>query len=181
MARIFVFFIGVSLYLLSTASIAQAINTENDRPSVEVAQAGASAPETLAVQSPEVGKHVMANMDAASMIMSLLMVLALIIISALVLKRFNLAQQDSSQLKVIANLSLGAKERVVVVQIGEQQLVLGVCAQQITLLQTLQQPIETKTGTPLTASANILSFLQKSHHKKNTDSAVTTNKTTNDT
>ena len=36
----------------------------------------------------EVGKHVTANMDALSMIISLLMVLAVIVISAMILKRF---------------------------------------------------------------------------------------------
>lgn len=111
--------------------------------------------------APQVGKHVMANMNASSMILSLLMVLGLIIICALVLKRFNLTQQNSGQLKVIASLSLGAKERIVVVQIGEEQLVLGVSAQQISLLKNLETPIESKTGKPLALSTNVLSFLQK--------------------
>ena len=111
-------------------------------------------------KTPEVGKHVMANMDAGSMIVSLLMVLGLIIVSALILKRFNITQQGSNQIKTVASLSLGSKERLVVVQIGKQQLVLGVCPQQITLLKQLETPLS-QTGKPLAISKNVLAFLQK--------------------
>ena len=41
------------------------------------------------VEPVEVGKHVTANMDAMSMILSLLMVLAVIVVSAVILKRFS--------------------------------------------------------------------------------------------
>ncbi|MCP4988814.1 MAG: flagellar biosynthetic protein FliO [Colwellia sp.] len=109
--------------------------------------------------SPEVGKHVMANMDAGSMILSLLMVLALIIICAFVLKRFNLTQQSVSQLRVVTSLSLGAKERVMVVQMGEQQLLLGVTAQQITLLDKLAEPLTEPTTNTADLPKNLLSFL----------------------
>ena len=117
-------------------------------------------------KTPEVGKHVMANVDASSMILSLFMVLAVIIISALVLKRFNFVQQNTSQLKVITSLSLGAKERVVVVQVGEQQLVLGVTSGQITLIDTLAEPLETAVENSLPMSGNVLAFLQKANLKK---------------
>lgn len=121
---------------------------------------------TVVEQAPEVGKHVMANVDAGSMVLSLLMVLALIIISALVLKRFNLAQQNTKQLSVVASLSLGAKERLVVVQVAEQQLVLGVTAQQITLIENLAEPIVATTETSLPMAGNVLAFLQKTSGKQ---------------
>lgn len=136
-------------------------------------------------QSPQVGKHVMANMNASSMILSLLMVLGLIIVCALVLKRFNITQQNSAQIKVVANLSLGAKERIVVVQIGEEQLVLGVSPQQISLLKNLETPIESQENKPLALTTNVLSFLQKNSTSKaqsikgnNTASNSTANKAT---
>jgi flagellar protein FliO/FliZ len=123
--------------------------------------------ETPIVESaPEVGKHVLANMDASSMILSLFMVLALIIICALVLKRFNFAQQNTSQLQVVASLSLGAKERLVVVQVAEQQLVLGVTAQQVTLIDNLAEPLVTATNTALPITGNALAFLKKASNKQ---------------
>jgi len=131
-------------------------------------------------KTPEVGKHVMANMDAGSMIVSLLMVLALIIVSAFVLKRFNLTQQNSSQLRVIASLSLGAKEKVIVVQIGEEQLVLGVCPAHISLLKTLETPIESQTVKSAVLSGGLVNFLQK-HTEKIEKTESNSNSATSDT
>ncbi len=116
-------------------------------------------PQFSASNQPEVGKHVMANMDAGSMILSLLMVLAIIVICALILKRFNLTQQDTSQLKLVTSLSLGTKERVVVIQVGKQQLLLGVTAEQITLLDNLAEPLSTQSLDTSELPKNILSFL----------------------
>ena len=136
---------------------------DKDKANESMAEDGLNAPVSLdgrtVNNTPEVGKHVMSNMNAGSRILSLLMVLALIIICAFVLKRFNLSQQGISQLKVITSLSLGTKERLMVVQVGEQQLLLGVTAQQITLLETLAEPL-TKQGINTAAlPKNILSFL----------------------
>ena len=119
----------------------------------------ASVPQEFVNNTPQVGKHVMANMDAGSMVLSLLMVLALIIICALVLKRFNLTQQGVSQLKVVTSLSLGAKERVVVIQAGDQQLLLGVTAQQVTLIERLAEPLATQTLKATELPKGLWSFL----------------------
>lgn len=118
-----------------------------------------SLSQALVSNTPQVGKHVMANMDAGSMILSLLMVLALIIICALVLKRFNLTQQGVSQLKVVTSLSLGAKERVVVIQAGEQQLLLGVTAQQVTLIERLAEPLASQSLKTAELPKGLWSFL----------------------
>jgi len=121
--------------------------------------------------APQVGKHVMANMDASSMILSLLMVLALIIVSAFVLKRFNIAQQGSSRLSVVTSLSLGAKERVVVVQVGDKQLLLGVTAHQVTLLEDLAEPLIEPKNLATNVPLNIASFLSTIKNRKS-DKAV---------
>jgi len=175
MIKIFVFALGFLLCVITENSLSQEVSSSSDKVQVDKTQ---KTPQSLTTdKTPQVGKHVMANMDASSMILSLLMVLALIFISAIVLKRFNLTQQSSNQLKVIASLSLGAKEKVVVVQIGEQQLVLGVCPQQISLLKNLDKPIDIQMGKPLALSGNVLSFLQKNSIKTNTDSDTTTSET----
>ncbi|MGB2742282.1 MAG: flagellar biosynthetic protein FliO [Cognaticolwellia sp.] len=95
----------------------------------------------LEVAPVEVGKHVAANMDAMSMILSLLMVLAVIVVSSMILKRFQGVRHTLNGLKIVTSLHLGAKEKLVVVQAGEKQLLLGVTAQQITLLETLDEPL----------------------------------------
>ena len=199
MTKIFAFLFGLFLCLLTTISFAQETADADEViivdstaiESISVKNSGVGNTNVANVEkqqktsesltgekTPEVGKHVLANMNASSMILSLLMVLGLIIISALVLKRFNLTQQNSSQLKVIASLSLGTKERVIVVQIGEEQLVLGVCPQQISLLKNLETPIDIQAGKPLALTGNVLSFLQKNSIKTTTTSNKATSHTT---
>jgi flagellar protein FliO/FliZ len=199
MTKIFAFLFGLSLCLLTTISFAhetadadeviivdstaiESISVKNSgvgNTNVANVEKQQKTSESLTGEkTPEVGKHVLANMNASSMILSLLMVLGLIIISALVLKRFNLTQQNSSQLKVIASLSLGTKERVIIVQIGEEQLVLGVCPQQISLLRNLETPIDIQAGKPLALTGNVLSFLQKNSIKTTTTSNKATSNTT---
>lgn len=170
--KVFIFYF---LCFFTTISFAQ--ETDNKTETIQVVNKPTLSTETA--PDPKVGKHVMANMNASNMILSLLMVLGLIVICAIVLKRFNLTQQNSNQLKVIANLSLGAKERVLVVQIGEQQLVLGVCPQQISLLKTLDKPLDIESGKPLALSGNVLSFLQKNTFDQRNENNKTSNETTN--
>jgi flagellar protein FliO/FliZ len=113
------------------------------------------------VEPVEVGKHVTANMDAMSMILSLLMVLAVIVISAIILKRFQGVQHNISGLKIITSLHLGAKEKLVVVQSGDKQLLLGVTAQQITLLETLDEPITSGQEKSLDFTPFIAKYLKQ--------------------
>ena len=174
MTKHIIFILGIFFCVFSHISYAQDVVVIDENSNIETVDKIQDATEPLAAPSPEVGKHVMANMDASSMVLSLLMVLALIIICALVLKRFNLTQQNSSQLNVVASLSLGAKERVIVVQIGEEQLVLGVCSQQISLLKNLDKPLDVQPAKSLALSGNVLSFLQKSNLGKSVKTSTKT-------
>ena len=113
------------------------------------------------VEPIEVGKHVTANMSAMSMVLSLLMVLAVIVISALILKRFQGVQHSFNGLKIITSLHLGSKEKLVVVQSGDKQLLLGVTAQQITLLETLDEPLTNSAAKPIDFPQAIAKFLKQ--------------------
>ncbi|MGJ8692221.1 MAG: flagellar biosynthetic protein FliO [Thalassotalea sp.] len=115
-----------------------------------------------AFAEPAVGKHVGSNLDAATMILSLLMVLALIIASAYVLKKFNITAVQSEDLKIITSLALSTKEKLLVVQVGDKQLLLGVTSQQITLLETLETPLEVKAPVNQQFAASIQKLLKKS-------------------
>jgi flagellar protein FliO/FliZ len=100
-------------------------------------------------EAVEVGKHANPNLDAMSMIISLLMVLALIIASAWILKKFNFANKSVSGMQIISSLPLGHKEKLVVVQVAQEQLLLGVSGQQINLIKVLDKPLE--IGAPISA------------------------------
>ena len=74
-------------------------------------------------------------------IFSLLLVLAAIVLVAWMLKRMNLAQQGSAgNLKVIGGVAVGQRERVVLVEIEDTWLVVGVGPGQIRTLHTLPKP-----------------------------------------
>jgi flagellar protein FliO/FliZ len=71
-------------------------------------------------------------------VFSLLLVLGIVALVAWLLKRVSLPQQSAGrQLKVISNLAVGQRERVVVVEIQETWLVLGVAPGQVQTLHTL--------------------------------------------
>jgi len=147
------FFLSVSL-----SGLAQ----ENSLTKVSVESI--TADETTLVTSPkkvEVGRHVMGNMDAGSMIVSLLLVLLAIVIAAWILKKLQVGGSTANGLKVITSLNLGSKERLVVVQVGEKQLLLGLTGQQINLLDTLDEPIEIKSGVPVELSQTLARFTRK--------------------
>lgn len=111
------------------------VKQTSDIQADKVSTSTASKGETV-----RVGQHTASNnLDAMSMILSLFMVLALIVVAALLLKRFQLIRPQSAQLKLVTSLHLSAKEKLVVVQVGEQQLLLGISGQQINLLHKLEQ------------------------------------------
>lgn len=75
-------------------------------------------------------------------IFGLIVVLAIIVFLGWLLKRsqyFHAAHHG--QLKVLGAISLGTREKAVLVQVGEQQLLLGVTSQQINTLYTLPEPL----------------------------------------
>ncbi|QYJ79899.1 flagellar biosynthetic protein FliO [Shewanella acanthi] len=84
--------------------------------------------------------------SAASMLGGLILVLLLIFALAYLMKRFNLVPSNHNVLKTLAVTSLGQKERLVLVQVGEQQYLLGVSGQQVNLIDKLAQPIEIETA-----------------------------------
>jgi len=114
----------------------------------------------------QVGKYVTPSTDASTMILSLLLVLIVVIASAYVLKKFQGTTQNTSHLKVVTSLHLGAKERIVVVQVGEKQLLLGVTATQISVLDTLEQPLETGRNVSELFDNSVVSMLKKSINSK---------------
>lgn len=123
--------------------------------------------EEAAEKTVQVGKHVSPSTDAATMILSLFIVLAVVIISAYVLKKFQIKAQGGQQaLKVVSSVHLGSKERVVVVQVGDKQLVLGVTANQVNLLDTLVPPLDTGKSTSEFFDKSVFSAL-KNNLKKN--------------
>jgi len=78
------------------------------------------------------------------MLFGLLSILAIIFLLAILVKKVTGLNIVSNNIKVIESQSLGAKEKLVIVEIQEQQFVLGVTAHAINQICQLQSKIEKK-------------------------------------
>lgn len=80
--------------------------------------------------------------NVAQLLLGLLLVLALILILAWLLKRLPILPNQQQPLKVIASLHLGHRERAVLVQVGDEQILLGVAQGHVSLIKKLDQPLQ---------------------------------------
>jgi flagellar protein FliO/FliZ len=76
-----------------------------------------------------------------SIFLSLLLVIAVVFMLAFLMRRFNVTSSGSSQLKVVASMMAGTRERVIVIEVGGEQHLIGVTAHNISHLATLSQPL----------------------------------------
>lgn len=77
------------------------------------------------------------------MVIGLFVVLLCIVALAWFAKKMNRFQSlADGSLKVIGGLSMGSRERVVLLQVGEEQLLLGVSPGKINTLHVLEKPLE---------------------------------------
>ena len=73
----------------------------------------------------------------------LLLVVLVILLFAWLVKKFNLNQQSQNGLiRIIAGLSIGTRDRIVLLQIGEEQILVGLTPGRIEKLHTLSQPLD---------------------------------------
>ncbi len=77
---------------------------------------------------------------------SLLLVVGIIFSLAWLMRRFNVTHASSGQMKVVASMVAGARERIIVVQVGDEQHLIGVTAHNINHLSKLETPLETNGG-----------------------------------
>jgi len=106
---------------------------------------------------------------------SLLMVLACIIAVAWLLKRMNIAQQGSGNLlKVIGSVSIGQRERVVLIEVNDTWLLVGVGPGQIRTLHTMAKDLHSdfsSASTPDNKFAKLLSSMLKPRSSSVNDNA----------
>lgn len=76
-----------------------------------------------------------------SIFLSLLLVIAIVIALALIMRRFNVTATGQGQLTVVASMVAGTRERVLVIEVGEEQHLIGVTATNINHLAKLEKPL----------------------------------------
>lgn len=93
------------------------------------------------------GASVATGSSLVGMMFGLVLVVALILGLGWVLRRMpGAAQRSSGALRVVASLPIGARERLLVVDVAGEQMVLGVTGQHISLLKSLDTPLPVPEG-----------------------------------
>jgi len=79
----------------------------------------------------------------------LVFVLGLIVAAAWLMRRFSLLPSAAGgQLRVVSGVMVGQRERVVIVEVRDQWLVLGVTAQNVNLLSSMPKPEDAAVSAP---------------------------------
>jgi flagellar protein FliO/FliZ len=83
-----------------------------------------------------------------SIFLSLLLVIGIVFMLAFLMRRFNVTQSGTSNIKIVASMMAGTKERVLVIEVAGEQHLLGITAHNINHLATLSTPIDNSTASP---------------------------------
>jgi flagellar protein FliO/FliZ len=98
----------------------------------------------------------------AQLTLSLIAIVALILAISWMLKRLKLAgPRGTGEIAVIDQVSVGPRERIVLVRVGESQVLIGIGASGLVPLTPLAAPIVLKGGTPAPAFAERLRDFMK--------------------
>ncbi|WP_346806042.1 flagellar biosynthetic protein FliO [Enterobacter chuandaensis] len=110
---------------------------------------------------PATGSVLMTVTGALALIILLMVVMAWAARRSGLARRLNDAQGNMT---LVASQSLGPRERLVLVDVGEQRLVLGVTASQITCLATQSRPEDApQTSTPAATFPLMLEKLRQNY------------------
>jgi len=84
-----------------------------------------------------------ASESLTSVMFSLVLVVSIIFLIAWSMRRMGgKVFKTNSSIKILSGISMGSREKVVLVQVGKEQLLLGVAPGRVQTLHVLQEPIE---------------------------------------
>ncbi|AYC32537.1 flagellar biosynthetic protein FliO [Pseudomonas cavernae] len=119
---------------------------------------GALAAEAAAPATPMANSGITGQL--AQLLLGLLLVVGLIFLLAWLLRRVQqIAPRGGQVIKIVASQALGPRDRLVLVEVGGEQILLGLNAGRITPLHVLAEPVAMPAGEP--ASAEFAQHLAK--------------------
>lgn len=102
-----------------------------------------AAETAVSTEVPKLDIEPMATGNLLQMTLGLIAVLVLIVGLAWVMRRMGgVTGTAAGSLRVLGGLSMGTRERIVLVQVGEQQLLIGVAPGRVQTLHVLEHPIQ---------------------------------------
>lgn len=82
-------------------------------------------------------------------VLGLVVVVGLIFALAWMLRKMNYVQRGvQGNMRILGGLHLGSRERLILVQVGEEQLLLGVASGRVNLVHVLKAPLELNLDDP---------------------------------
>lgn len=114
----------------------------------------AAAPATQAVVVPPVGSALSSGVGSQllQLVLGLLLVVGLIFVLGWLMRRVQRAGPAGNQvIELVGSRALGPRDRLVLVQVGKEQVLLGVSPGSITALHVMNEPVdvpETQNATP---------------------------------
>ncbi|MCS0352386.1 flagellar biosynthetic protein FliO [Vibrio ordalii] len=106
------------------------------------------------------------QLDLATTFGSLLFVIALILFLAWVLKRMRVPTFGNQKgLSIVRQLPVGTKERIVIVQAGEEQFLVGVTSQSVQLIAKLDAPLKQEEAEVSPFAGQLTQLLKKNDKK----------------
>ncbi|WP_245575023.1 flagellar biosynthetic protein FliO [Chitinilyticum litopenaei] len=107
----------------------------------------------------------------AQVALALIVVLGLIVVGAWLMRRFSLLPRAAGgQLRVVSGVMVGTRERVVIVELRDTWLVLGVTGEQVNLLHTLPRPADAPDAAA--AMPPFAQWLQQAIARRNASAAT---------
>jgi flagellar protein FliO/FliZ len=111
----------------------------------------AVAAEPLATAAPALASSGNLGAQLGQMLLGLLLVIGLIFVLAWLLRRVQqIGPRGNQVIKLLASQALGPRERLVLVQVGSEQVLLGLSAGRITPLHILKEPVHLADSEPAT-------------------------------
>ena len=91
------------------------------------------------------GTPVVGGGDVASLLISMLIVIAVILVLGWLYSRSRFIGGGSAEaIQIVASRALGTKERLMVVEVADQQLLVGMTANGVQTLHVFEKPVEIK-------------------------------------
>ncbi|MDF2153740.1 flagellar biosynthetic protein FliO [Vibrio sp. CAU 1672] len=107
------------------------------------------------------------NLDLATTLGSLVLVIGVIILLAWLLKRMQVpALGQQKGMRIISQLPVGTKERIAVVQVGDEQFLVGITSQSIQMLAKLDKPLKEEELTTSAFASQFSQLIKKNHDKR---------------
>lgn len=106
------------------------------------------------------------SLDLATTFGSLIFVIAFILFIAWLLKRMQVPTMSNQQgLVIVRQIPVGTKERIAIVQAGDEQFLVGITTQSIQLISKLDKPLTQEMLEKSTFSSQLSQLMKKDANK----------------